>query len=220
MPAPEVSVERRVIDYEQRSRGSIQHITAERLVVDAPYHPDFVAAIKGIGGKWHPSLKRWHCALAAEDALRELLTETYGTDGSVTPPLVALVAEWTLGGTPEGDDLYLAGKQVIARGRVQRGVTRGDPNGSYSLTIADVPAALAIRAVNDPPMGWRVRLDTAQAQPGNVTSWTAEWDAQVELARRTLDWLEAHRDEFCPSRDGSMDGLLAELEARLMEVTR
>ena len=34
------------------------------LIVDAPYHPEIVARLKGVGGEWRPASKTW--AVAAE----------------------------------------------------------------------------------------------------------------------------------------------------------
>lgn len=57
-----------------------------KLHVASPYHADFVAGAKKIGGRWSPEEKTWTVPLAEAGALRELLIRVYKTDGGLPAP--------------------------------------------------------------------------------------------------------------------------------------
>jgi hypothetical protein len=53
-----------------------------RFAVKTPYNREWVAEAKLWGGRWNPETKEWHFDTAAEDNVRRLLVDIYGTDGS------------------------------------------------------------------------------------------------------------------------------------------
>ena len=51
------------------------------ISVIAPYNTSFVTAAKRLAGKWNNADKAWVFDRRNESAVRNLLTEVYGTDG-------------------------------------------------------------------------------------------------------------------------------------------
>lgn len=224
VPLPKVTVATRTMSY---TEGRVAH-RGDRLTIDAPYHPDFVTAIKDLGGKWSPDLKVWHCALTSEHAVRAVLRDVYGVDrGGAIVAVVNLLLTRT-SDDPQPADLWIAGKPVTSKGRLAADVTRRPTGagGPYALVLADVAASLAERAIASPPDGWLVSLLEQDAPiPAAVRDLVAPvwaralplaWDDKAALTRLLLDWLTANKPDYGP-RD-YVDDVIAELTARLQEV--
>lgn len=56
--------------------------TGNNLQVASPYHPDFPARARALGGKWVATSKAWSFDPRDEPAVRALCVEFFGTDGS------------------------------------------------------------------------------------------------------------------------------------------
>lgn len=229
MAAPVISIAKREISYDVRTRTGTSIATHERLILDEPYHPDFVLGIKALGGKWSPSLKVWHCDLAAEMAVRELLLDVYGTDGTYAQPLVSVTAICVARPDQLPSDLWMLGKAIISKGRLGKDVTqrRTGAGGPYALTVYDVPAALAARAVDEPPEGWQISIIAGELPASAAVDLVApildrilplSWEEKVAVVRHTLTWMTKHKTEQAPG--GGLDDAIAELEAMLAEATR
>jgi hypothetical protein len=52
------------------------------LIVKAPYHPDFPARARNLGGNWHAPPQTWHFDGRDLERVRALCLEIYGTDGT------------------------------------------------------------------------------------------------------------------------------------------
>lgn len=98
-----------------------------RLHVTSPYHPAFPAAARRLGGRFDGATKAWTFDPRDEDRVRELLTDTYGTDGTAQGETVTVRAD--LGqryGRYREATYYLGGRQIAHRpGRDER-VRLGD----------------------------------------------------------------------------------------------
>ena len=60
-----------------------------RIAVSSPYHPDFPARARMLGGEWDPGRRVWLFDEADSDRVRTLCREIYGTDGSEPFPMAA-----------------------------------------------------------------------------------------------------------------------------------
>jgi DNA repair protein RadC len=53
-----------------------------RIVVNSPYHPNFPARARALGGNWDALRRLWVFEAGAVEQVKSLLHEVYGTDGS------------------------------------------------------------------------------------------------------------------------------------------
>jgi DNA repair protein RadC len=53
-----------------------------RIVVTSPYHPNFPARARGLGGSWDPVRRVWLFAAGDHERVKSLCHEIYGTDGT------------------------------------------------------------------------------------------------------------------------------------------
>jgi DNA repair protein RadC len=53
-----------------------------RIVVTSPYHPNFPARARGLGGTWDSARRVWMFDAGDHDRVRSLCREIYGTDGT------------------------------------------------------------------------------------------------------------------------------------------
>lgn len=60
--------------------------TDETITVESPYHVDFVARIKKLGGKYDSGTKRWTVNRRYENKVIEILKDVYGYTEGVTLP--------------------------------------------------------------------------------------------------------------------------------------
>ncbi len=104
-------------------------VAGGRLLVRAPYNPDFPDRAKPLGGKWAPAEKAWAFDPRDEAVVRGICRATYGTDGSVLVPADLCTIRVTLTGT--GAAVFLGGREIACAsgrdGRAGRGVHRGTP---------------------------------------------------------------------------------------------
>ena len=52
-----------------------------RIAVSSPYHPNFPARARSLGGVWDAARRVWLFDAADHDRVRSLCREIYGTDG-------------------------------------------------------------------------------------------------------------------------------------------
>lgn len=66
-------------------------ISGDRAAVETPYNPDFVAAIKRIGGaRWDSASKRWTVPAETVESVRAAMREAYGRDDSEPSDLLTV----------------------------------------------------------------------------------------------------------------------------------
>jgi DNA repair protein RadC len=53
-----------------------------RIAVSSPYHPNFPARARGLGGTWDPARRVWLFEAGDGDRVRSLCREIYGSDGT------------------------------------------------------------------------------------------------------------------------------------------
>lgn len=82
------------------------------LLVDSPYHPDFISQAKRLGGKWNSLEQAWQFDPRDGDRIKQLCRQIYGTAGE-TVPLVDV--KITLAGSIASPDYYLFGRRVLLR---------------------------------------------------------------------------------------------------------
>ena len=96
----------------------------ERLVVQAPFHPDLPAKSRDLGGRWDARQTAWTFDVRDEAAVREMLVSIFGTDGSpveTTDVPVTLVEPTTKSPLADVDtniliaELERRGYQVVQR---------------------------------------------------------------------------------------------------------
>jgi hypothetical protein len=58
--------------------------------VESPYNPNFISAIKKIGGKWDADSKTWDVDERNVDIVRKVMKKIYGIDDITTPKLVSV----------------------------------------------------------------------------------------------------------------------------------
>ena len=51
------------------------------IVVNSPYHPNFPARARGLGGEWDAVRHVWVFATAEQDRVKALCREIYGAEG-------------------------------------------------------------------------------------------------------------------------------------------
>lgn len=88
-------------------------IEGTKLSVTSPYHPDFPAAARKLGGKWQSPA--WVFDARDEERVRKLCVRVYGTDGSAPADVLTVRCSAALcDGDGNGSTLsyYLCGRQV------------------------------------------------------------------------------------------------------------
>jgi len=101
------------------------NITTEgtATTVETPYHPDFPAKARQLGGKWDGSRKVWTFDSRDEERVRAVCREVYGTDGT---PEEVVTLRYKLG-RGDGNDktLFICGREVAVRFHRDMGVRLG-----------------------------------------------------------------------------------------------
>jgi len=90
----------------------IKNIGNGKISIDSPYNPDFVAKIKGAGGRWNPSDKTWEIDERSLEAVRAIMREVYGQDDLPTEKVSVKI---TIGADSE---VYEDRGPVVLFGRV------------------------------------------------------------------------------------------------------
>lgn len=75
------------------------------LVVAAPYDVRFVAGAKKIGGRWDPESRTWSVPFGERAQLRQLLLDTYKTDGGLPAEAVPAVTTRPTTALPSAADV-------------------------------------------------------------------------------------------------------------------
>lgn len=150
------------------------------LIVESPFHPNFPAEARRLGGRWQPNSRNWVFDRRDEAELRNLLQKTYGTDGTTKPELLAVELDLDGGPLTLTEDqlsIFFGGREIarafhrdglaslgegvrLLRGEVYTGGSRRHPSIAWTngtvLLVRDVPGTL----VN---VGEHVRLCEAEA---------------------------------------------------------
>lgn len=88
-------------------------VTNGKANVYTPYNPDFVKAIKGIGGaKWNTSEKCWSIPESAVDAAREIMSNVYGYNDVTENETISLRITFNERVSECGSDVVLFGKTL------------------------------------------------------------------------------------------------------------
>lgn len=144
---------------------TIKHTLNDRILCTTPFHPDFAARAKKLGGRWEPSEKSWRFDRRDEAAVRALCIKLFGTDGSPETAADVLTIRAPLKVChDDGTALWLAGRQVarvvsrdggarlgdgvvVLRGSIGSGGSMKNPRIVYKdgtiVELRDVPRALA-----------------------------------------------------------------------------
>lgn len=92
---------------------TIKHTLNDRILCTTPFHPDFAARAKKLGGRWEPSEKSWRFDRRDEASVRALCVRLFGTDGSPeTASDVLTIRASSDVCESRADSLWLAGRQV------------------------------------------------------------------------------------------------------------
>lgn len=88
----------------------------ERLWVFSPYHPDFPARARELGGRWAASDKQWSFDPRDEERVKKVLREVYGEDGSPADLVTVKVDLDSLRDTcASNSQLFLFGREIAVR---------------------------------------------------------------------------------------------------------
>lgn len=95
--------------------------------VYAPYNPDFVKKIKGIGGaKWNSSEKCWSIPGTAVEVVREIMTDVYGYSDVKENETISLKVTFNSYASSECSDVVLFGKILAHASSRDSGARVGD----------------------------------------------------------------------------------------------
>lgn len=171
-----------------------------RVYCTTPFHPDFAAAARDIGGSWDSLSRNWNFDARDEQRVRDLCMDIWGSDGSPCE-LVTLrcVAGKIFDAAGTDCELYLAGRFVArvagktdVRAKLGGGVvmTSGRFRGSGSLKnpyiaweagttfeLRDVPRAEAERLRDENPAHIEIIASPMSPAPETV---------RVDPARQAL----------------------------------
>jgi hypothetical protein len=140
-----------------------------RVTVRAPYHPDWPAAAKRLGGRWDPGNKTWQFDLRDAERVRQELVRVYGWDGSYPVEIVDLRIRLDLLRASTSSSIWIYGRMVAERpardSRVRLGsgvvlVTGGFPSSGGSRKYPEVsPLPGTVVEMRDVAMSDEVRSD-------------------------------------------------------------
>lgn len=98
-----------------------------RAYVDTPYNPDFVKAIKGIGGhKWEPEKRCWSVPETAVSAVRAIMEDIYGYSDLVPDETISLKVTFLNDVSSTRSDVVLFGKVMAHASGRDSGARVGD----------------------------------------------------------------------------------------------
>jgi hypothetical protein len=140
-----------------------------RVTVRAPYHPDWPAAAKRLGGRWDPGNKTWQFDPRDTERVREKLAEIYGWDGSYPVEVVDLRIRLDLLRASTSSAIWIYGRMVAERpardSRVRLGsgvvlVTGGFPSSGGSRKYPEVsPLPGTVVEMRDVAVSDEIRSD-------------------------------------------------------------
>jgi hypothetical protein len=168
-----------------------------RVYATTPYHPEFPAAAKRLGGRWSAAQKSWSFDGRDEAKVRELVREIYGTDDSAEADLVTV--RYTVTAHDAGRaELYVCGRQVARRAGRDWVVKLGDgvvvvdggfPSSGGSMKYPTIMGTDTVVEVRDVPR----RL--AEAEDAEIvdaaTDRRAALEAEAKKLRTRLAEIEA-----------------------------
>jgi hypothetical protein len=163
-------------------------ITGSTLSVASPFHPEFPAAARNLGGKWHAASKTWRFDARDETRVRALCLETFGTDGSPVGAADLVTVRVTIASgdyiAADKSSIFLCGREVAraygrdsgaklgagvvvlsggftSGGSVKNWETRSLKSEQTIFEIRDVPRLAAQRLV-DKEEGWYSGMATVE----------------------------------------------------------
>lgn len=167
----------------------------ERTRVASPYHPDFPAKARALGGKWIGTDREWSFDPRDEERVRALCKATYGSDGSEdNSNLVSVQVEMDAISADHYSDLFLFGRQVlrimgrdsrprlgeqciVIDGGIHGGGSRKNPKWSCDsgtvIEIRDLPAAIVAE-------GNGIKIVSTNAPEKTATAATKEANAALK----------------------------------------
>jgi hypothetical protein len=210
-----------------------------KLQVLTPYHPDFPAGARNLGGTWHASSKSWLFDPRDDERVRDLCKKIYGTDGTAaTGDLVTLKITATEYQEEFGGGIFLAGRCLATAFGRDSGAKLGEGivllagkatsggsvknwktliNAGTILEVKDVPRAAVPENGED---GWEIEVVEPAAAPTGASradalrQQLAALQAQIaeiegELAQ--TDVQEQAGTEAVPAKAGSPRGCQGQL---------
>jgi hypothetical protein len=153
--------------------------TGKFAMAITPYHPDLVKEFRALNGKWQAGNASWVFDARDIERVREMVTETFGTDGK-EPVEVVDVAMVLVGSATNDKSRFALGREIVARvardSRVKLGdgvtVISGSFTGSggsrnnpaimrygeepVTVLVRDVPMVLAQEAVESDSEIYRI----------------------------------------------------------------
>lgn len=172
-----------------------------KVVLSTPYHPSLPSRAKALGGKYDPQNKTWAFNARDEERVRNLAREIFGTDGTITEPLVTV----RFSGHMPGSEYWKFGRLIARRPGRDAEVRLGEGvvlieghflgrNGSTRypviggegtvLEIRDVPLSMARRAIAEDSR-FSIVEDTPVAEH-NLLAQFSDAELLAELERRGI----------------------------------
>ncbi len=173
--------------------------TANTIIVDSPYDPEFVLQAKGLGGQWDS--RRWSFDIRDAARVRDLCLHVFGSAGDAAEQTVSLRVTVKAGTSIQQGPLRLAGREIAAaRGRdtgARHGVGvvlvagRFGSGGSVknwsttctkgaTVIVRDMPAAMADRLIAGDRPDWVESIQIEQEAPlTDPTALRAERDRLI-----------------------------------------
>lgn len=149
-------------------------VTAGTIAVQAPYHAEFVAKAKNMGGKWQSP--RWVFDIRNENLVRQACIDCYGTDGETTADTVTLKVSLAGGSYCLRSAITLCGRTIARAFGRDSGARLGDgivllegefiSSGSMKNWATEVREGGAIVLIHDFP---RVRISDAKKESESIT---------------------------------------------------
>ncbi len=85
--------------------------SGDRTFVECPYDPDWTLDAKQAGGRWEPVSRRWAFDARDEARVRQILLDTFGSDGQPSPTVTARITVGPM--TTNMAELRLAGRVIL-----------------------------------------------------------------------------------------------------------
>jgi len=140
-----------------------------KLTMTSPYHPDFPARARKLGGRWDGGRKLWVFDARDLERVKELCRDTFGTNGiDLDVATVTLMVTFNKSSYTNDMACFVAGRQVARVYDQDGGVALGRGviiiNGGFSSAGSRKNPTLAVAAgtvieVRDVPAGAKLEAD-------------------------------------------------------------
>lgn len=170
-----------------------------KAFVDSPYHPDFPAKARRIGGAF--KARRWVFDARDEQRVRELCTEVYGTDGTGTR---TVTVQYSLHGTGGAQSVWRFGRRIAHRSGRDNSVDLGEQ--------------VLIKSGGFPGSGGSVKNPRLETKDETIVLVRDVPAAHPDLTRDDEDVLEVVEDQPRSSRVDELKAERERLRLRLEEI--